>query len=284
MRECGQTVVEWLVAATGIVVLAASLAVAAPSVAPAVAGGMQTEICRVTGGSCDGHHAEPAPSAPGAQPAPAAPPVPQQPAAPPRDFCGSGYVNVPELWFTSACEGHDRCYAAHRGKAACDTAFLNDMLATCAKLPSSSSGLNSNLTRASCRAAARLYYKGVVIGGGFSYCHHAVCREERRMTIGPGSIPASALSPRRRGCPLDPGPIACPAETGSGPPRVQWPSHRAFVAGGDGGLVGPPSRSAHGHAWDGTRPAAQLPPTRGRKRFRPVVEPVSRIAYVQGDG
>ena len=43
-----------------------------------------------------------------------------------------------------------------------------------------------------------------------------------RMTIGPGSIPASALSPRRRGCPLDPGPIACPAETGSGPPREQW--------------------------------------------------------------
>jgi hypothetical protein len=52
------------------------------------------------------------------------------------------------------------------------------MLATCASLPSSSGGVNSNLTRASCRAAAHLYYKGVVIGGGFSYCHRPVCREE----------------------------------------------------------------------------------------------------------
>jgi hypothetical protein len=95
-----------------------------------------------------------------------------------RVLCGSSYFNVPELWFTSACEGHDRCYAAHRGKAACDTAFLDDMLATCASLPSSSGGVSSNLTRASCRAAAHLYYKGVVVGGGFSYCHRPVCREQ----------------------------------------------------------------------------------------------------------
>src|SRR6266540_753876 len=78
------------------------------------------------------------------------------------------------------------------------------------------------------------------------------------MTIGPGSIPASALSPRRRGCPLDPGPIAYPAETGSGPPRGQWLSVRAFVAGGDGGLVGAPSRSAHGHIQHGTRRTAEV--------------------------
>jgi hypothetical protein len=70
-----------------------------------------------------------------------------------------------------------RCYGAHQGKAACDTAFLEDMLATCAKLPSSPSGVNSSFTRASCRAAAHLYYKGVVVGGGFSYCHRPVCRE-----------------------------------------------------------------------------------------------------------
>jgi AcrR family transcriptional regulator len=37
---------------------------------------------------------------------------------------------------------------------------------------------------------------------------------------GPGPIPASALSPRRRGCPLDPGPIDVPAAVGSGPPRM----------------------------------------------------------------
>ena len=169
MRECGQTIVEWLVALTGVVALAASLAVAVPTVAPAVTGGMQTEICRVTGGSCAGGKTEPAPVATPAE----------QPAAAPRDFCGSGFFNAPELWFTSACEGHDRCYGAHRGKAACDTAFLNDMLATCATMGSSSSGgVSPGITRASCRAAAHLYYKAVVIGGGFSYCHHAVCREE----------------------------------------------------------------------------------------------------------
>jgi hypothetical protein len=82
---------------------------------------------------------------------------------PDRDLCGSSYVNVPELWFNAACGNHDRCYGAHKGKAACGSAFLADMLATCAKLPSSSSGVNSSFTRASCRAAAHLYYKGVVV-------------------------------------------------------------------------------------------------------------------------
>jgi hypothetical protein len=51
------------------------------------------------------------------------------------------------------------------------------MLATCATLPESG-GVNPSLTRASCRAAAHLYYKGVVLGGGFSYCHRAVCRDD----------------------------------------------------------------------------------------------------------
>jgi hypothetical protein len=184
MRESGQTIVEWLAVLAGVVALAASAAVAVPNVAPAVTGGMQTEICRVTGGSCDGPRAQPAPPAPAAQPVPATPPpaaapAPQEPAASTRDFCGSSYFNAPELWFTGPCEGHDRCYAAHRGKAACDTAFLNDMLATCASVGSSSAGgVNAQITRASCRAAAHLYYKAVVIGGGFSYCHRAVCREE----------------------------------------------------------------------------------------------------------
>ena len=52
------------------------------------------------------------------------------------------------------------------------------MLATCASLPSSSGGVNASFTRASCRAAAHLYYKGVVIGGGPSYCHRVVCRDD----------------------------------------------------------------------------------------------------------
>ena len=46
-----------------------------------------------------------------------------------------------------------------------------------------------------------------------------------RMTIGPRSIPASALSPRRRRCPLDPGPIAYPRRLGQGLPGS---SGRAF--------------------------------------------------------
>jgi hypothetical protein len=169
MRESGQTIVEWLAVLAGVVTLAAGAAVAVPSVAPAVSGGMQTTICDVAGGSCG------AQAAPVASPAPADPPATTAP--PEQDLCGSSYFDVPELWFTPACADHDRCYGAHQGKAACDTAFLNDMLATCATLPESG-GVNPSLTRASCRAAAHLYYKGVVLGGGFSYCHRAVCRDD----------------------------------------------------------------------------------------------------------
>jgi hypothetical protein len=193
MRESGQAVVEWLVACAGVLALGGALAVTAPSVAPTIAGGLQSQICHVTGGSCDGPAAKPAPGAraqvappaatPPAATPPAATPTPAQPPAanpttPDRDLCGASYFNVPELWFSGACANHDSCYAAHRGKAACDTAFLNDMLETCKHVGSSSGGVNSNLTRASCRAAAHLYYKGVVVGGGFSYCHRPVCREE----------------------------------------------------------------------------------------------------------
>jgi hypothetical protein len=203
MRESGQAVVEWLVACAGVLALGGALAVTVPSVAPTIAGGLQSQICHVTGSSCDGPAAKPAPAAraqvapptatppaatppaPSLTPAtpPAATPTPAQPPAanpttPDRDLCGASYFNVPELWFGGACANHDSCYAAHRGKAACDTAFLNDMLETCKHVGSSSGGVNSNLTRASCRAAAHLYYKGVVVGGGFSYCHRPVCREE----------------------------------------------------------------------------------------------------------
>lgn len=184
MRESGQSVVEWLAVCAGVLAFAGVAAVAVPHVAPAITGGMQAQICHVTGGPCDSPPATP-PAAARAQvapPAPAAPAAPtpsQPPATPDHDLCGSSYFNVPELWFNSACANHDRCYGAHRGKAACDTAFLNDMLEICKHVGSTgSSGVNSSLTRASCRAAAHLYYKGVVVGGGPSYCHRAVCREE----------------------------------------------------------------------------------------------------------
>jgi hypothetical protein len=178
LRESGQTVVEWLAVMAGVVTLAGAATVAMPGAAPAITGGMQTVICDVVGGACG---AQPAPVARPAQATPLPAPAPAQapPAAPPKqDLCGSSYFNVPELWFTPACAAHDRCYGAHQGKAACDTAFLHDMLDICAKLPSSSGGVNSSFTRASCRAAAHLYYKGVVIGGGFSYCHRPLCRED----------------------------------------------------------------------------------------------------------
>ncbi len=177
MRESGQTIVEWLAVLAGVVTFAGAATAAMPSVAPAVSGGMQTAICDVTGGSCGVQAAQAAPTAPSAPLTSAAAPATSPTSPPPdQDLCGSSYFNVPELWFTPACANHDRCYGAHQGKAACDTAFLNDMLAICAKLPSSGS-VNANFTRASCRAAARLYYKGVVVGGGFSYCHRPVCRE-----------------------------------------------------------------------------------------------------------
>ncbi|HEX6698727.1 MAG TPA: hypothetical protein VF080_18090 [Solirubrobacteraceae bacterium] len=140
MRESGQTIVEWLAVLAGVVTLAGAAAVAVPSVAPAVSGGMDTAICDVTGGSCTAQAASATPTAP---PAPAttpaaSPTAPPATSAPPdQDLCGSSYFNVPELWFTPACANHDRCYGAHQGKAACDTAFLEDMLAICAKLPSS---------------------------------------------------------------------------------------------------------------------------------------------------
>ena len=177
MRESGQTIVEWLAVLAGVVTLAGGR------------GGRHAER-RAGGQRRDAHRdlrrhrrlvrrrrrrrsrarATAPPRRPRAGP-------PAATAAPPdQDLCGSSYFNVPELWFTPACANHDRCYGAHQGKAACDTAFLHDMLAICAKLPSSG-GVNASFTRASCRAAAHLYYKGVVVGGGFSYCHRPVCRE-----------------------------------------------------------------------------------------------------------
>ena len=181
MRESGQATVEWLIVCVAVLAFGGVAAAVAPRAVPSVTGGLETQICHVVGRSCDGPATTPTPAAAQAQVAPpaAAPTAPPAtaPTAPDPDLCGSSYVNIPELWFNAACGNHDRCYGTHKGKAACDSAFLADMLATCAKLPSSSSGVNSSFTRASCRAAAHLYYKGVVVGGGFSYCHWPVCRE-----------------------------------------------------------------------------------------------------------
>jgi hypothetical protein len=172
MRERGQASVEWLATMAGVASLVAGVVTVTPGVASHAAGTARAIICQVGGGSCPAQAAAPEPAVP--VPAPHATPAPVAQG----DFCGSSYFNAPELWFTSACEGHDRCYGAHRGKAACDTAFLHEMLAICEHVGSSSGGVSSSSTRASCRAAARLYYKAVVVGGGPSYCHHLVCRDD----------------------------------------------------------------------------------------------------------
>jgi hypothetical protein len=92
MREPGQAVVEWLVACAGVLALGGALAVTVPSVAPTIAGGLRSQICHVTGGSCEAAAAKPAPAAraqvapPGATPPPATPPA-ADPTTPDRDLC-----------------------------------------------------------------------------------------------------------------------------------------------------------------------------------------------------
>jgi hypothetical protein len=172
MRERGQTSVEWLAGMAAVVAIVGGVVTVTPGVASQTAGTARALICRVGGGWCQTQAASAA-----TPPKPA--PVPAPAPTPKGDYCGSSWFNAPELWFTSACEGHDRCYGAHLGKAACDTAFLNDMLAICEHVGSSSGGVSSSATRASCRAAAHLYYKAVVVGGGPSYCHRAVCPDDK---------------------------------------------------------------------------------------------------------
>ena len=177
-----------------------------PSVAPAVSGGMHTAICDVTGGSCGAQAAQARPPRRRRPPPRRRPDLPAgERRAPNQDLCGSSYFNVPELWFTPACANHDRCYGAHQGKAACDTAFLNDMLAICAKLPSSGS-VNANFTRASCRAAARLYYKGVVSGAASPTATARLSRaasSSHRLALVLDQDPAQDLACRRAGDRVD---------------------------------------------------------------------------------
>ena len=96
----------------------------------------QTQICRATGGSRSGRSPRDPRAGVRHVARDASPPGPRHQARGPGPGSGSSYVNVPELWFTPACANHDRCYGAHQGKAACDTAFLNDMLAICANVGS----------------------------------------------------------------------------------------------------------------------------------------------------
>lgn len=68
--------------------------------------------------------------------------------------------------FTSACAGHDLCYAGgEQTQAACDSQFLQDMTALCtAQHPAA-----LDPTRYVCLAFAQLYYAGVRLFGQFFF-------------------------------------------------------------------------------------------------------------------
>jgi hypothetical protein len=83
--------------------------------------------------------------------------------------CGSSGVDVPEAYFTDACNAHDACYANQGGKQACDDQFLRDMQAACDQ--------QTGVDNAICNQLAPIYREGVRIGGGPSYCGEAFCPE-----------------------------------------------------------------------------------------------------------
>ena len=66
-EQAGQTTLEWLAVAVGVVALSGALVTAMPAVAPQISSAFQTLICRVGGGLR-------AVSPPTAPPAPARPP------------------------------------------------------------------------------------------------------------------------------------------------------------------------------------------------------------------
>jgi hypothetical protein len=67
--------------------------------------------------------------------------------------------------FTSACAGHDLCYAGEQTQAQCDTQFRQDMTASCvAQHPAALDPL-----RYVCFSFAQLYYAGVRLFGQFFF-------------------------------------------------------------------------------------------------------------------
>jgi hypothetical protein len=83
--------------------------------------------------------------------------------------CGSSSVDVPEAYFSDACNAHDTCYANQGGKQACDDQFLRDMQSACDQ--------QSGVDNAICNQLAPIYREGVRIGGGPSYCGELFCPE-----------------------------------------------------------------------------------------------------------
>ena len=90
----------------------------------------------------------------------ARPPRPRPPRRPTRTCAARAISTRPSCGSRRACANHDRCYGAHQGKAACDTAFLQvSPLRDRHPVVRGQRELRAS-PRASCRAAAHLYYKG----------------------------------------------------------------------------------------------------------------------------
>jgi len=88
-------------------------------------------------------------------------------AEPDPGACGNDVIDVPDTGptfnFTSACEGHDACYAlggTESARRTCDYNFLEAMLASCA-----SDYSDYFWKRLRCNTVARTYFLGVRIGG-----------------------------------------------------------------------------------------------------------------------
>lgn len=93
-----------------------------------------------------------------------------------EDYCGNGVVDVPDTGpsfdFHKACAIHDDCYSnggTEADRRACDTDFLNNMLATCAHM-----WRWPDPRLANCRSVAFTYYLGVRLGGWAFFPYGAV--------------------------------------------------------------------------------------------------------------
>ena len=204
MRESGQTIVEWLAVLAGVVALWPRAApVAVPSVAPAVTGGMQTEICHVTGGSCAGR-ATPPPSR-RARPRRRADAA-RRPRR--RDLCGSSSSTPPSCGSQRVREPRPLLRRAPR-QGRLRHRLPHDMLAICATGSSSSGGVSPSHARLVPRRRAPLLQGVSSEAGSPTATARCAARSRPRHTArararGAGSCPrASWGSPRRsapRGC------------------------------------------------------------------------------------
>ena len=85
-------------------------------------------------------------------------------------------MKVKDLWFTSACNAHDRCYSTcGKAQTVCDERFQIDMSAICDTL-----SLKDSIT---CHVVSGSYGTGITIVGKKHYeaaqdkhCEHECCK------------------------------------------------------------------------------------------------------------